>query len=74
VTIATIQDTLGYFPSGKYLEVEANVYEGVTGKEEVASNTDTIFADAPYYFSIARSKLSYHPGIPYNLKVNSFFY
>lgn len=69
INVESILAAMGQFPTGQYLEVEANVYESATGNEESMVDNSVIFADQPVYFKLSRSKRSYRPGIEYILKV-----
>lgn len=69
VDLTGIEAKLGGFPLGRYLEIEAIVYEEATGKEEANKDSSVIFADSPFYFKFTSTKKSYRPGIEYSLKV-----
>lgn len=74
VNISRVVQILGSFPSEKYLEIEAIVFESATGKEERNKDNSVIFADSPFLFKLTNSKKSYRPGLTYMLKVLKLFF
>lgn len=74
VNISRVVEILGSFPSEKYLEIEAIVFESATGKEERNKDNSVIFADSPFFFKLTNSKKSYRPGLTYMLKVLKLFF